>query len=1227
MKIIRRWFFTFLALLVAQTALLAQISYSGGTYTQDFNTLPTSATTTTVLPNTNGNGPFDLTAAPFNASGMSGWSFAKYAGSGAGAVFIANNGSGNGGAAYSYGAPSATERALGSLASGTVIPRFGVAFTNSTGSTITEFTLSYTGEQWRHGGATVANKLTFAYTVGTALEVNINTGTFVNTSSLDFTGLVVTTTAGALDGNTTYRTPISATVTGLTWAAGDTLILRWSDVDDGGSDDGLAVDDLTFTTPVGSGGASPAISAVNPAAGAVNVSPATNVVVDFNMPVTVTGTWFSLVGSSSGVHDATVMGAPVSYTLVPTAPFSEGETVTLTVFAAQVTDAATGTKQPAADFVSTFTTLSTTPLPIHTIQGSGSTSAYVGQVQSIEGVVTASFQGAGGLGGFYVQAPEADYDADATTSEGIFVFNNVFSVSVGDVVKVTGKVAEFGSPTSTQTELTDVTFVTKLGTATLPASTAVTLPFASLTYAERYEGMRVTLPQTLTVTDNFDLGHFGEIILSNGRLSTPTNIVAPGATANAQSVANFLNQILVDDARGNTYPDPTPFLVDSAGRGLTRRAGSTTSDVTGIFDEKFGSYIIEPTATLTFTDANPRANAPVVGGTLKVAIGNVLNFFNGDGAGAGFPTSRGADSLAEYQRQRDKIIAGILGVSSDIMGLTEVENDRITNGLPDSYGAASAIADLVNGLNAAAPAGTTYAYINAAGIDIVSDEIHCAFIYRVETVLPVGLPAMLNSPYFNGLARNPLAQTFQEISSGQKLTVCINHFKSKGSASTSAASTDGIIPNPNLDQGDGQGSSNYVRKRQAAVLVQWLATDPTGSGDPDFLIIGDLNAYAKEDPIVILEDAGYINLTESSEGPGGYSYAFNAEFGHLDHALANCHLAEQVVEAQTWHVNSDEPVYYDYNVENKNAAQQAVNVGGAYRYSDHDPVVVGLNLHPEYAAPFFTQQPESQTVVIGASVTFTAVADGYPAPTIKWQKNGNDVPNATGGSLTLNAVTMSDAGTYTAIATNSISSTGSNPATLVVQDVTAPVLTLPASQTLEATSPNGAIATFSATALDNVDGSVAVSLVPASGSMFPLGTTTVNATATDSSNNTATGSFTITVHDTTAPVISSLTASPNSLGSANHKMIAVKLTAVVQDARDATPTTKIISVTSNESVNGSNDGNTSNDWVVTGPLTLNLRAERSGTSAGRIYTITVESRDDSNNVTTRTVTVTVPKNG
>jgi len=931
---LRRLFFLLAAVVGTALGAFAQISYTGGDYFQNFNGLPSSGTFTF-----SGVGPHALPG-----SAISGWSFAKINGSGTNALFAVGTGSSTTGSVYSFGAAASAERAIGTLLSGTVGSAIGVTLTNGTGSTLTQFTVSYAGEQWRYGGTTGTDRLTFEYRVG---GTDIVTGTFVPVAALDFASRVNGTTlgtAGPLVGNDpANKAVLTSSVTGIAWLPGQTLVLRWTDFNVTGSDDGLAVDDFTFGTGASPVASAPTVASVIPADAATGVSPGAAIGVTFGGPTAVTGTWYTIAGSASGAHPATVSGGATTYVLTPTTPFAEGETVTVTLLAAGIKDGATSTLPLAADYGFAFTTQTLAPLPVHAVQGSGTTSPYVGQIVSVEGVVTATFQVSPGLSGFYLQTPDASVDANPATSQGMFVFNTTYAVNVGDFVRVAGTVAEFGTAPRTQTEMTNVTFVgvSSAGNA-VPAPVAVTLPFASATDAERYEGMLVTLPQALTVTDNFDLGQFGEVFLSNGRLNTPTNVVSPGAPAIQLAAANALNLLMLDDANGTPFPDPTPFLEDSAGRGETRRSGSTATGVTGILDEKFGSYVVEPTVPVTFVDANPRRDPPAVAGTLKVAIGNVLNLFNGNGSGGGFPTSRGADTLFEYQRQRAKIVAAIVKLAPDIMGLTEVEND--------GYGSLSAIADLVGGLNAAAPGGTSFAFVDASAVDIVSDAIHCAFIYRVQTVAPVGAPAMLSHSSFNGYARNPLAQTFQQLSNGEKLTISINHFKSKGSASSGAGATNGIVPNPNLDQGDGQAQSNYIRVLQAKALAAWLATDPTGSGDPDFLILGDLNAYAKEDPIVALESAGYINLTEASEGVGGYSYAFNAQFGHLDHALANGPLAAQVLEAATWHANSDEPVYYDYNTENKNASQQAINVGTPYRYSDHDPVVVGLELMPSPAA-------------------------------------------------------------------------------------------------------------------------------------------------------------------------------------------------------------------------------------------------------------------------------------
>jgi hypothetical protein len=329
----------------------------------------------------------------------------------------------------------------------------------------------------------------------------------------------------------------------------------------------------------------------------------------------------------------------------------------------------------------------------------------------------------------------------------------------------------------------------------------------------------------------------------------------------------------------------------------------------------------------------------------------------------------------------------------------------------------------------------------------------------VETVAEAGTPAMLDDPSFDNQARNPLAQTFRQKSTGEKITVCINHFRAKGSAATGTGNT---------DSGDGQGTNNALRVQEADALTKWLATNPTGDSDPDVLIIGDLNSYAKEDPIAHLETAGFISETERYEGVGGYSYSFNGEFGHLDHALASPHLDAQVKSAATWHVNSDEPVYYDYNVENKSTAQQAINVGTPYRYSDHDPVVLGVELAADVVAPAVTTSPSSTSAVVGDTVSFNVVATGTAPLTYVWRKGGT--PLQDGGivsgsgtaTLTLTGVTLDSAGSYDCVVSNSASSATSAAATLGVKlPAVAPSITTgPVSQTVTA----GATASFTVSA-------------------------------------------------------------------------------------------------------------------------------------------------------------------
>ncbi|MGA8046234.1 MAG: PKD domain-containing protein, partial [Dermatophilaceae bacterium] len=146
-----------------------------------------------------------------------------------------------------------------------------------------------------------------------------------------------------------------------------------------------------------------------------------------------------------------------------------------------------------------------------------------------------------------------------------------------------------------------------------------------------------------------------------------------------------------------------------------------------------------------------------------------------------------------------------------------------------------------------------------------------------------------------------------------------------------------------LDTGDGQGNCNLTRLAAAEAIVDFLASDPTGSGDPDHLVIGDLNSYDEEDPIHALVEAGYTDLVEKFGGEFAYGYVFDGKVGYLDHALSNESLTPQVTGASEWHINADEPDVLDYILrfgkpENSFKPDQ-------FRSSDHDPVLVGLNLN------------------------------------------------------------------------------------------------------------------------------------------------------------------------------------------------------------------------------------------------------------------------------------------
>jgi len=622
--------------------------------------------------------------------------------------------------------------------------------------------------------------------------------------------------------------------------------------------------------------------------------------------------------------------------------------------------------------------------PVYQIQGAGLSAAITGTVIT-QGVVVGDFEGSAGLSGFYLQDPTGD--GDSSTSDGIFVFTGSGNlVTAGQRVRVTGFARERFNQTAlngsnSNTAVVPAASIVNCGSGSV-TPTEVLLPFASATDPERYEGMLVRLPQALVVSEYFNYDRFGEMVLGlpldgESRLITPTAIELPGAPAAARAQANLLRRITFDDARSAQnptslrHPNGAPFSLSNRFRG-----GDTVQGTTGVLGFDFNLYRVFPTAPAVHTATNLRDVAPERVGQQRVAGINTLNYFLTPDYPTGDPLDnrcgplqnvecRGADAdqPTELTRQRTKLLAALAGLDADVIGLMEIEN---TTGVDP-------LADLVAGLNVPAGAGT-FASIDTGTIG--TDAIKVGLLYRPGVVRPVGPYKILDSsvdPRFRDTLNRPaLAQTFEFIATSERITVVVNHLKSKGSDCNA-------VGDPDL--GDGQGNCNQTRTLAVQALVDWLATDPTGSNDPDVLIIGDLNAYAKEDPIaatvagpddIVGTADDYTNLVARDLGEYAYSYVFDGQVGYLDHALASSKLKSQVQATAIWQLDADEPDVLDYDTTFKPAEQEALYEPNGFRSSDHDPVLIDLALAQRFGfggfAPPVDPPPALNRVKAGAAV-------------------------------------------------------------------------------------------------------------------------------------------------------------------------------------------------------------------------------------------------------------------
>ena len=476
------------------------------------------------------------------------------------------------------------------------------------------------------------------------------------------------------------------------------------------------------------------------------------------------------------------------------------------------------------------------------------------------------------------------------------------------------------------------------------------------------------------------------------------------------------------------------------------RIDDSVIGLTGVIDYAYGDFrMVVPTEddsadypAITFSHNTDRTDAPSLnesygddGFTIKVATQNVLNYFNSPFGGSdnSFGDNRGADSEQEFERQQAKIVEAIYGLDADILGLMEIENN--------GFGDFSAINELLAAINAKYDdedygdrdeqnsIHNRYVFV---GFDkngdtvldeydtVGSDAITSGVIYRPSKVqiafgkvipMPEQHAPMIvdenNAPLLDSKGeiresgdnyqRHTVAATFNVINTGKRLTVAINHLKSKGSTCYEdwvgwEQWEDFDRVKDDVPNEDFQGSCENFR-----VAAAYHLGNEMDKIDGDKVVLGDMNSYAHEDPMLVLtsnptnkaiyaagyttidgekqfgpegqritKTFGYLNAVDMfiEEGKTPWSYSYNDEVGSLDHMLISSSLKNRIVDATDWHINAAETSLYDYNNEykydtdsNGNPVDQEGNIlpeddsnvfysETPFRSSDHDSAIISL---------------------------------------------------------------------------------------------------------------------------------------------------------------------------------------------------------------------------------------------------------------------------------------------
>lgn len=805
----------------------------------------------------------------------------------------------------------------------------------------------------------------------------------------------------------TFETANQGTL--LSGTAAATRAATGADTDSNSADFTVATPDPENTSDIDGGDPEPTLKATSPGDRSAQVG---SPIASFTLAATggtSPYTW-AVTGLPAGV-EATSAGV-VSGTPTASGTFNVTATATDSAFPA------------ATDEVSfTFTITAAAPVfSIAEIQGTdAATSPKDGQTVSTEGVVTAMYKdradaaNAGGFDGMYIQTGGTGDATDETpgASDAIFVWGNSSmpaGVEIGDSVGVTGVVSEFKGSSDTGTTLTEITpssgGVVELGTPLAPVTALATELPTTEAGREAHEGELLAPTDTFTVSNSYNVNTFAEIGLATGDhpLVQPTEVVADNDAAGLAAIKadNFARGIVLDDGYSLNYLThstaknlPLPWLTPTRS---IRVGAEATLEAPVVLDYRNSVWKFQPTTPViddgatvaTFEDTRPDNLAPQdVGGDLKLATFNVLNYFNTTGqqyvaTGAaqvppvntqctyyndrqdapianrtcGVVTNgvnagngpRGAATPASLARQQAKIVTAINALDADIVGLQEIENSMK---LLAETNRDDAVAQLVGALNADTGA-NTWRFVHSPAEATTTanlafqDVIRPAFIYKQAAVRPVGQSDIYFEQSANATsttpagafanAREPLAQAFKPkgAKNSESFAVVLNHFKSKGDSDPAATGDNANSPDTGAFNGD--------RTRQATKLVEFANKFASDRDIEAVFLAGDFNSYSKEDPIGVLNGANYELIESDTEGEE--SYSFSGLSGSLDHVLGNPAAMAMVTGADIWDINASESPAYQYSRFNYNVTQ-FFNPDDPFAASDHNPEVVGIDV-PEF---------------------------------------------------------------------------------------------------------------------------------------------------------------------------------------------------------------------------------------------------------------------------------------